>query len=103
MSEQQIIEDEDSSTEPAKPVKRLCSEIQLFDLCDLEQCTYKEGRFCTNEELLTRFEQIAEEDVCKPVYASGKIDEGDSDDESEADDAFAEDEFGEEEDNREAE
>jgi len=42
--------------------QRLCSEIQLFDLCEQTQCNYKLGRFCTKSELLTRFEHIADED-----------------------------------------
>lgn len=41
---------------------RLCSEIQLFDLCDLDSCGHKKQRFCTNEELLHKFEAIREED-----------------------------------------
>jgi len=45
-----------------KPVQRLCSEIQLFDLCDLERCNHKVGRFCTDGELLARFERISEKD-----------------------------------------
>lgn len=40
--------------------RRLCSEIQLFDLCELEYCTFKEGRFCTNPDTLARFEAVAE-------------------------------------------
>ena len=36
--------------EIVKPVKRLCSEIQLFDLCDLEYCKHKVERFCENPE-----------------------------------------------------
>ncbi len=46
-----------------KPVQRLCSEIQLFDLCDLDVCRFKQGRFCTQEELLSRFEGISEDDA----------------------------------------
>ena len=42
--------------------QRLCSEIQLFDLCDLDSCRFKSSRFCTNEELLAKFESIKEED-----------------------------------------
>src|SRR5690349_17251290 len=53
---------EPTQTEPAKQAKRLCSEIQLFDLCDLERCGHKDGRFCTDEDLLARFEHIPEED-----------------------------------------
>lgn len=35
--------------------QRLCSEIQLFDLCDLVSCHYKNERFCSNSALLERF------------------------------------------------
>lgn len=48
--------------QPATPVDRLCSEIQLFDLCDLAKCGHKNARFCTNELLLRKFEAIKEED-----------------------------------------
>ena len=41
---------------------RLCSEIQLFDLCDLDACRFKKGRFCTNVDLKEQFEKISEED-----------------------------------------
>ena len=44
------------------PAQRLCSEIQLFDLCDLDSCRFRKSRFCTNEELLAKFESISEED-----------------------------------------
>lgn len=40
--------------------KRLCSEIQLFDLCELERCRYRDGRFCTDTDMLARFEAVAE-------------------------------------------
>lgn len=43
--------------------QRLCSEIQLFDLCDLDSCTHKSGRFCTDLALLGRFEKIAEKEL----------------------------------------
>jgi len=51
--------------QPAKEVvpelpRRLCSEIQLFDLCELERCRFKDDRFCTDPEMLTRFEAVAE-------------------------------------------
>ena len=45
-------------------VQRLCSEIQLFDLCNLKLCNHKDGGFCTKSELLIRFERIADEDEC---------------------------------------
>jgi hypothetical protein len=49
--------------EKIAPADRLCSEIQLFDLCDLDRCRHKKERFCTNEELLAKFEAIKEEDI----------------------------------------
>lgn len=42
--------------------RRLCSEIQLFDLCELTRCSFKDGRFCTHADLLARFEALAEPD-----------------------------------------
>lgn len=42
--------------------KRLCTEIQLFDLCSKDKCTSKDGRFCGNAEMLAKFEAISEED-----------------------------------------
>jgi hypothetical protein len=63
---------------PSKPVRRLCNEIQLFDLCDQERCRHKEGLFCTDQDLLSRFESIADiED--RPVEAR-ICDEDDEDD-----------------------
>jgi hypothetical protein len=53
---------EESQEKPIVPVQRLCSEIQLFDLCDLDSCKLRKGRFCTNEELLGKFEAIKEKD-----------------------------------------
>lgn len=47
-------------TETTAPPRRLCSEIQLFDLCELERCRFKDGRFCTDSDLLARFEAVAE-------------------------------------------
>ena len=46
--------------EPEALPQRLCSEIQLFDLCDLEQCMFRDGRYCTHADLLARFEALAE-------------------------------------------
>lgn len=48
--------------EPTSPALRLCSEIQLFDLCDLESCRFKSDRYCTNCELLVKFDSIKEDD-----------------------------------------
>lgn len=70
-----------------EPVKRLCNEIQLFDLCDLESCRYKDGRFCTNEDLLSAFERISDVEVRRaPEHGD---DEDDMDEfEDEYDDAY---------------
>jgi hypothetical protein len=56
--------EEQTATEPdvEEPPRRLCSEIQLFDLCYLTRCSFKEGRFCTHADLLARFEALAEPD-----------------------------------------
>lgn len=57
---------EDKELKPDRPPQRLCSEIQLFDLCDLSSCRFKDGRFCSNPDLLERFEKIAEEELRSP-------------------------------------
>jgi hypothetical protein len=70
--------------ETIKPAQRLCNEIQLFDLCDLERCNHKEGRYCTKEELLTRFERISEKDDTRPVpdsYLSEEPEDGEEEEE----------------------
>jgi len=73
----------------AKPIeKRLCSEIQLFDICDLDSCDFKRDRFCSNEALLEKFEAIREEDD-RPavVYDENEVDEDDLDREEDYDDS----------------
>jgi len=45
-----------------KKIERLCSEIQLFDLCDKDVCSHKNGRYCTKGDILTRFEAILDKD-----------------------------------------
>ena len=81
----------DSESKTGTLPQRLCSEIQLFDLCDLDSCTFKNGRFCTDPFLLGRFEKIAEEEL--PVqerYLSGEAEDAETDEEfddgSESDD-----------------
>jgi hypothetical protein len=71
--------DDNEEQETDKPVQRLCSEIQLFDLCDLEQCSHKQDRYCTNGELLTRFERISEKDDTRS-YLYEKPEEGEEPD-----------------------
>lgn len=66
------------NTDPRSDVlpQRLCSEIQLFDLCDLESCKRKKGRFCTDVVLLNRFEKIAEKELrVQESYISEDIDD----------------------------
>ena len=73
-----------SESETVNSAQRLCSEIQLFDLCDLSSCNSKNGRFCTNQELLGRFEKIADEEVRTPEYfISEENDDAEVDDEDE--------------------
>jgi hypothetical protein len=42
--------------------QRLCSEIQLFDLCERADCEFKKGRYCTNRDILARFEAISDDE-----------------------------------------
>jgi len=60
--DEQLTHDQDVEELP----RRLCSEIQLFDLCDLERCSFKDGRYCTHADLLARFEALAEPDDRPP-------------------------------------
>ncbi len=58
------------------PPQRLCSEIKLFDLCDLDQCGFKSGRYCSNHDMVSRFEKIADEEVSRPQrYIDEELDE----------------------------
>ncbi len=79
--------DDIEEQETDKPVQRLCSEIQLFDLCDLERCSHKEGRYCANGEMLARFERISEKDDTLPVSDS-YLSEGPEDGEEADDDVY---------------
>lgn len=70
--------------------QRLCSEIQLFDLCDLDSCScslIESGRFCSNEVLVSNFEKIAGEELAPPQLY---IDEEEDymDDETEEEDIY---------------
>ena len=67
---------QDSDQAPDILPKRLCSEIQLFDLCDLDSCATKSGRFCTDTILLGRFEKVAEKElISSERYISEEIDD----------------------------
>lgn len=76
--------------ESQQRVQRLCSEIQLFDLCDLDYCSHKEGRFCTSPDALQKFEAIKEEE--EQQYLAEGFDEEDESDEYGYDDTY-EDEY----------
>ena len=74
----------ESEPKPDIQPQRLCSEIQLFDLCDLDSCCYKmNSRFCADPALLDRFEKIAEDELRTPVRSVSE----ETDDEAEADDS----------------
>ncbi len=71
----------DSELNPDMLPQRFCSEIQLFDLCDLDSCHHKSGRFCTDLYLLSRFEKTAEQELRAPDrYVFDDIDESEGDD-----------------------
>ena len=60
---------------------RLCSEIQLFDICEKENCGHREGRYCSDPQTLSRFEAILAEDDPSPeqflLDEQDELDEGD--------------------------
>lgn len=80
----------DSEPKTDKLPQRLCSEIQLFDLCDLDSCKSRSDRFCTDSGLLGRFEKIAEKEVRTPEYFVSETDDEGNDGEG---DEFAMDDF----------
>ena len=70
----------DSKLKPDVLPQRLCSEIQLFDLCNLDSCHHKNGSFCTDPLLLGRFEKIAEDELRSPErYVYEEIDDPEAD------------------------
>ncbi len=74
--------------------QRLCSEIQLFDLCDLSSCKHKNGRFCTDPALIVRFEKISEDELRTPErYVSGEYDDEDAGEDDEGYDDDVTDDF----------
>ena len=94
MAAQKVSKDMAAAT---APVQRLCNEIQLFDLCDLDTCSYKDGKFCCNAEYLSAFERISDAEVIRPeVFASEELEEGEDGSDEGFDDAFEDDGYGEE-------
>jgi len=84
---------DEAQEEAAAAVQRLCSEIQLFDLCELDSCRFRSNRYCTNEELLEKFESIKEEDVRQTILSEDEdVDEEGDSDFNEYDDSFEGDE-----------
>lgn len=78
----------------AAAVKRLCSEIQLFDLCEKGACSSRDGRFCTDAAMLAKFEAVREpEDSPRDHYLDDEMDEDDEGDDLAFDDAYDDDEF----------
>lgn len=75
-----LIPDSDEAEAPKELPRRLCSEIQLFDLCELERCRFKDDKFCTDPELLARFEAEAEPED-RPKWHFDRDVESDEDDE----------------------
>jgi hypothetical protein len=75
----------DSELKPDILPQRLCSEIQLFDLCDLDSCKSKIDRFCTNPDLITRFEKVAVSEFRTPE----RFVEDEEDSEFEDEDSFS--------------
>jgi hypothetical protein len=98
MAENAVDGDEIAVEKPLEPVPRLCNEIQLFDLCELEKCGYKQGLFCTSRDLLNRFESIADEDE-RPAaegFISEEREDGEEPDDDGFDDAFDDAEYDQE-------
>lgn len=97
----------DNNDDQTPAPRRLCSEIQLFDLCELTRCDFKDGKFCTEPNLLRKFEAISddEEERRSPARRSGAADDdeeaweddhGDGNDEDDGDYSVFDDEDGEE-------
>jgi len=57
-------------------------------LCDLDTCSCKEGRFCTNPEVLAKFEAIKEEDERAPQQYIGEEFDEENEDEDEDNPGF---------------
>ncbi len=62
--------------------RRLCSEIQLFDLCTKKSCEHKDGRYCTDNAILGKFEAIRDDEDANldDQYLTDEMDELEEDD-----------------------
>lgn len=86
-----VAENSEEALEAVAPPRRLCNEIQLFDLCDLDTCRYKDDRFCTNAELVAAFERISDAEVVRrESVISEELEEDDDAFDSEYDEGFDE-------------
>jgi hypothetical protein len=79
--------------EPNPP--RLCSEIQLFDLCAMDVCGHKDGRYCTKGDILAKFEAILDEDESRSPeqFMADELDDVEGADDLAYDEAFGVDEY----------
>lgn len=76
--------------------QRLCSEIQLFDLCDKDVCGHKDGRYCTKGDILARFEAIMDEEDRSPEqFMADELDDVEAAGDLGYDESYAVDEYGE--------
>jgi hypothetical protein len=77
---------------------RLCSEIQLFDLCARDVCGHKDGRYCTKGDILAKFEAILDDDDRRSPeqFMADELDDVEGGDDLGYDEAFGVDEYGEE-------
>lgn len=84
--------------ENEKKPQRLCSEIQLFDLCSKDTCGHRDGRYCTKGDILAKFEAIQDDDGRSPEQFMGdELDEVEGGGDLGYDESYAVDEYGEEE------
>ena len=78
--------------------RRLCSEIQLFDLCARDVCNHKDGRYCTKGDILAKFEAIREEEERSPEqFMADELDDVEGAGDMGFDEAFGVDEYGDDE------
>jgi hypothetical protein len=82
--------------EPKTAPQRLCSEIQLFDLCEKDVCSHKDGRYCTKGDILAKFEAISEQEDRSPEqFMADELDDVEGAGDMGYDEAYAVDEYGE--------
>lgn len=78
--------------------RRLCTEIQLFDLCDRDTCSHRDGRYCTKGDILAKFEAIKEEDERSPEqFMAEELDDAEGAGDMGYDESFGVDEYGDDE------